>query len=155
MRSVRERLAYETKVSFPFIIASFTSRGRRSSYTPDSFPINCYTVASCPADYDPLHSSSCADVEDIQSVPEGKVNILGGHSICHSKQKCTCTYVLFRTVSEIEIFHCTVPKLLIRKRIYVLFLTERYTRVEAGSNTSTVTLRVVRGDEMGLKKAAP
>jgi recombinational DNA repair protein (RecF pathway) len=29
------------------------------------------------------------------------------------------------------------------------------TRVEAGSNTSTVTLRVVRGDEMGLKKAAP
>jgi hypothetical protein len=31
----------------------------------------------------------------------------------------------------------------------------RVTRVEAGSNTSTVTLRVVRGDEMGLKKAAP
>jgi hypothetical protein len=30
-----------------------------------------------------------------------------------------------------------------------------YTHVEAGSNTSTVTLRVVRGDEMGLKKAAP
>jgi hypothetical protein len=29
------------------------------------------------------------------------------------------------------------------------------TCVEAGSNTSTVTLRVVRGDEMGLKKAAP
>jgi hypothetical protein len=28
------------------------------------------------------------------------------------------------------------------------------TRVEAGSNTSTVTLRVVRGDEMGLKKEA-
>jgi hypothetical protein len=30
---------------------------------------------------------------------------------------------------------------------------EDKTRVEAGSNTSTVTLRVVRGDEMGLKKA--
>jgi hypothetical protein len=30
-----------------------------------------------------------------------------------------------------------------------------FTRVEAGSNTSTVNLRVVRGDEMGLKKAAP
>jgi hypothetical protein len=29
------------------------------------------------------------------------------------------------------------------------------TRVEAGSNTSTVNLRVVRGDEMALKKAAP
>jgi hypothetical protein len=33
--------------------------------------------------------------------------------------------------------------------------SRRITRVEAGSNTSTVTLRVVRGDEMGLKKAAP
>jgi hypothetical protein len=31
----------------------------------------------------------------------------------------------------------------------------RSTRVEAGSNTSTVILRVARGDEMGLKKAAP
>jgi hypothetical protein len=30
--------------------------------------------------------------------------------------------VLFRTVSEIELFHYTVPKLLIRKRYYVLFL---------------------------------
>jgi hypothetical protein len=29
---------------------------------------------------------------------------------------------------------------------------KKITRVEAGSNTSTVTLRVVRGDEMGLKK---
>jgi hypothetical protein len=28
-------------------------------------------------------------------------------------------------------------------------------RVEAGSNAATVTLRVIRGDEMGLKKAAP
>jgi hypothetical protein len=29
--------------------------------------------------------------------------------------------VSFRTVSEIEIFHCTVPKLLIRKIYYILF----------------------------------
>jgi hypothetical protein len=36
-----------------------------------------------------------------------------------------------------------------------LMLVMGFTRVEAGSNTSTVTLRVVRGDEMGLKKAAP
>jgi hypothetical protein len=34
-----------------------------------------------------------------------------------------------------------------------LLVTE--TRVEAGSNTSTVTLRVVRGDEMGLKEKRP
>jgi hypothetical protein len=27
-----------------------------------------------------------------------------------------------RTVSEVEIFHCTVPKFLIRKRYYALFL---------------------------------
>jgi hypothetical protein len=53
----------------------------------------------------------------------GEVNILGGHSICHSKQKmCIRTCVLFRTVSELELFHCTVPKLLVRKRYYVLFL---------------------------------
>jgi hypothetical protein len=35
------------------------------------------------------------------------------------------------------------------------YLNVGATCVEAGSNTSTVTLRVVRGDEMGLKKAAP
>jgi hypothetical protein len=35
-------------------------------------------------------------------------------------RKCTC--VLFRTVSEIQLFYCTVPKLLIRKIYYVLFL---------------------------------
>jgi uncharacterized membrane protein YkvI len=29
---------------------------------------------------------------------------------------------VFRTVSEIELFHCTVPKVLTRKRYYVLFL---------------------------------
>jgi hypothetical protein len=31
--------------------------------------------------------------------------------------------------------------------------TQRQTRVEAGSNTSTVTLRVVRGDELGSLKS--
>jgi hypothetical protein len=34
-------------------------------------------------------------------------------------------------------------------------LSTAATRVEAGSNTSTVNLRVVRGDETGLKEAAP
>jgi hypothetical protein len=29
---------------------------------------------------------------------------------------CVCTCVVFRKVSEIEVFHCTIPKLLIRKR---------------------------------------
>jgi hypothetical protein len=61
--------------------------------------------------------------KNIRNGPGGKVSILGGHSIGHSKQKkCICTCVLFQTVSEIELFHCTLPKLLIRKRYYVLFL---------------------------------
>jgi len=60
----------------------------------------------------------------IQGVPGGKVNILGGHSIGHSKQKCLYERVLFRMVSETELFECTTAKLLIRKRyyVYVLFL---------------------------------
>jgi hypothetical protein len=37
-------------------------------------------------------------------------------------KKYVCTCVLFRTVSEIELFHCTVSMLLIRKRYYLLFL---------------------------------
>jgi hypothetical protein len=38
---------------------------------------------------------------------------------------------------------------------WVIKVNQYITRVEAGLNTSTVNLRVVRGDEMGLKKAAP
>jgi hypothetical protein len=60
----------------------------------------------------------------IQGVLGGKVSILGGHSIGHSKQnKCICTRVLFRTVSERELINSTDAKWLIRKRYYVLFLT--------------------------------
>jgi hypothetical protein len=52
----------------------------------------------------------------IQNVAEGKVSIVGGHSIGHSKQKknCICTCVLFRTVSEIELFHCTVVSMYVK-----------------------------------------
>jgi hypothetical protein len=49
----------------------------------------------------------------------GNVNILGGHSMGYS-----C--VLFWTVSEIELFPCTVPKLLMRKRYCILFLIPVY-----------------------------
>jgi hypothetical protein len=55
-------------------------------------------------------------------VPGGKVNILVDHSIGHSKEKSLYERVLFRTVSEIGLFECTVAKLLIRKRHCVLFL---------------------------------
>jgi hypothetical protein len=47
----------------------------------------------------------------MQSVPGGKVDILGGHSIGHSKK----TRVLFRTVSEIELLHCTLHCTLYRR----------------------------------------
>jgi len=38
------------------------------------------------------------------------VNILGGHSIGHSKQKkkCICTCVLFQTVSKISLYSCKI-----------------------------------------------
>jgi hypothetical protein len=60
----------------------------------------------------------------MHSVPGGKVDILGGHSIGRSKQKkkYICTCVIFRTVSERDLFHCIDAKLLIRRRHYVLFL---------------------------------
>jgi hypothetical protein len=48
----------------------------------------------------------------IQDIPGGKLNILGSHSISHSKQKKmwnTCTCVLFRTVSDIDYYtYCQV-----------------------------------------------
>ena len=42
-----------------------------------------------------------------QGVPGGKVNILGGHSIGHSKQKCLYEHVPYSD--------CTTAKLLIRE----------------------------------------
>jgi hypothetical protein len=48
----------------------------------------------------------CLLTSCIQSVPGWKVNILGGHSISHSMQ-------IYTYMCRI---HCTVPKLLIRKR---------------------------------------
>jgi hypothetical protein len=45
----------------------------------------------------------------IQSVPGGKVNILGRHSIGHSKQKIVYVHVLF---------HCIVPQLFDKKEIF-------------------------------------
>jgi hypothetical protein len=58
-------------------------------------------------------------MNSIQDVPGRKVIIPEDDSIGHSKQK-TC--LLFRTVSEVQLFHYTVPKLLTRKRYYALFL---------------------------------
>ena len=62
-------------------------------------------------------------VLNVYRCPRRKVNILGLYSIVHSKaKKCICTRVLLREVSEIEVFHCTVAKFLIREGYYVLFL---------------------------------
>jgi hypothetical protein len=71
-----------------------------------------------------LYSTAIPSVSVVkQAVPGGKFTILGDHSIGHSKKKkFIWRCVLFRTVTEIEPFECTVAKLLIRKRYYVLFL---------------------------------
>jgi hypothetical protein len=42
-----------------------------------------------------------ADYYNTQRVPGREVNILGAHSIGHSKQESVCTCVLLGTVSEI------------------------------------------------------
>jgi hypothetical protein len=42
----------------------------------------------------------------VMKYPEGPT--MKGHIIGHSNQKYICSCVLFRTVSEIELFHCTV-----------------------------------------------
>ena len=60
----------------------------------------------------------------MQGVPGGKVSILGGHSIGHSKQKYLCEHVSYSEWFLRQLFECTAAKLLIRKRyyVYVLFL---------------------------------
>jgi hypothetical protein len=57
----------------------------------------------------------------IQSVPGGKVNILGVIVSVILRKNRICTYDLFQIVSEVELFHCIVPEFLIRKRYYILF----------------------------------
>jgi hypothetical protein len=59
---------------------------------------------------------------NLYRIPEGEVNILGSHSIDDFKKKVYMYMCPLPNFSEIEIFHCTVLKLLIRKRYYVLSL---------------------------------
>jgi hypothetical protein len=65
--------------------------------------------------------------------------------------KCTYDREVVNKKSSVECLLSNTEHLI----MIMLYLFRYITRVEAGSNTSTVTLRVVRGDEMGLKKAAP
>jgi hypothetical protein len=60
---------------------------------------------------------------DVYSVPQEERSIFWEVivSVILSK-KCISTCVLFRTVSEIELFHCTVPKWMTRQRYYIPFL---------------------------------
>jgi hypothetical protein len=60
---------------------------------------------------------SFAEIEVYTECPKRKRQYSWG-----STKKMMCKYVSFRTVSERELFHCTVPKLLITKRDYVLLL---------------------------------
>jgi hypothetical protein len=91
-----------------------------SSNSLPTFPFNLSVPSSGvknPKSYIYMYIYIC-----IKGVPGENVNILGGHIIGYSKQNIVkCTRVLIRTVSEIEIYHCAVAKLLINRH-YVLFL---------------------------------
>jgi hypothetical protein len=71
---------------------------------------NCnYVLHLAPLTFPNLPKNNMGTRLHIQGVPRESVNILGGHSIGHSKpkKKCICTCVLFWTVSETELFRCT------------------------------------------------
>jgi hypothetical protein len=57
-------------------------------------------------------------------VSQEERSIFSKVTIGHFKRKSIYvhTRALLRTVSEIELFNCAVPKLLIRMRYYILFL---------------------------------
>jgi hypothetical protein len=58
----------------------------------------------------------------LHSVPGGEVNILGGHSIGHSKQKSAYVHVSFPNSFRDTAISLYSANLLIRKRYYALFL---------------------------------
>jgi hypothetical protein len=58
---------------------------------------------------------------------------MGGYSGGHFKQNCIGTSVMFRTVSEIELFHCTVHCTLYRRATrHVLTRVAKYIDVDGG-----------------------
>jgi hypothetical protein len=72
-----------------------------------------------------------------QSVPEGKISILGGHSIGHSKQILYMYMYPILTVSEIELFHIITriqerQDALRRATRHVLTRVEKCTDVDGG-----------------------
>jgi hypothetical protein len=58
----------------------------------------------------------------MQVVSGGKISILGDHSIGHSKQERVYVHLSCSERFWRQLFHCIIPKLLIRKRYYILFL---------------------------------
>jgi hypothetical protein len=69
--------------------------------------------------------------------------------------ECYCAIIMYSThnLFTLKLFFCFFNfYILCSINRGVTNLALEPTRVEAGSNTSTVTLRVVRGDEMGLKR---
>jgi hypothetical protein len=122
-----------TKVIFTVLILALGMRPRELARR--LFCSSC-CHRSCPA------NSNWYRRLDAQNVPGGKVNILEGHNIGHSKQKkYICTCVLFRTVSEISLFHCTVPKLLVTKRYSDNRAKHKYS-VSAEKNVLYYTLQI-------------
>jgi hypothetical protein len=80
---------------------------RESLFMVSSVPLKHPRIVSLHISHFGIHN---IPLYAIQVVSGGKVNSLGGHSISHSKLESIyiCTCVLFRTVSEIQLSHCTV-----------------------------------------------
>jgi hypothetical protein len=66
--------------------------------------------------------SEHVSINTIQGVAVGKVNALGGHINGHCRQSVFAR-VLFLVALEIELFHCTIPSLLLRRDISTAYNT--------------------------------
>jgi hypothetical protein len=113
-----------SSICFPHSNQSPTTAMWSMSHLPAPHCVNTQLLPYVSASNLVLYVSTfqLVSVVSYTGVPGGKVNILGDHTTGHSKKKRLWEHVLFWTVSEIELFECTVAKLLIRKRYYILFL---------------------------------
>jgi hypothetical protein len=90
---------------------------RRRSQNPIRGVLLCYMYHVC------MHVCACVYTYRVSNVERSIfLEVIVSVILSKKKKRCKCTCVLFQTVSAIQLFHCTVPRLLIRKRYYVLFL---------------------------------
>ena len=101
-------------LSFGSVISKFLSAENQFFKLKYSFCCCCCCCLDSGAQGDCTPPRSYTPVDNgswpfIQGLPGGKVNILRGHSIGHSKKKkCIRPSAQFRTVSEIQLLYCIV-----------------------------------------------